>query len=65
MSDSNFDDPETLFALELKLLAFREVHPELAGAFGMWMADRSTCEVMHPEGAEILAREMPEFASDA
>jgi hypothetical protein len=30
----------------------------------MWRADRSMCELMYSEAAEIFKREMPEFASD-
>jgi hypothetical protein len=48
-----------------KLIAFQKAHPELNEALGLWMVDRSMCELLHPEAAEIFKRDMPEFASDA
>jgi hypothetical protein len=59
-------DPDTAFVAGAeKLLAFQEAHPELEEPLAMWMADRSMCELMYSEAAEIFKREMPEFASDA
>ena len=62
MSD---ESDEAFAAGAIKLMAFQRAHPELREALGLWMADRSTCEAVHPEAVEILGREMPEFASDA
>jgi hypothetical protein len=47
-----------------KLLLFQKAHPELKDALALWMADRSTCEAVHPDAAEIFKREMAEYASD-
>lgn len=44
-----------------KLMDFMEEHPDLGDPLALWMADRSTCETMYPEAAEIFKREMDEF----
>jgi hypothetical protein len=59
------DEHDHFSARTRRLVAFQEAHPDLIEALSMWIADRSTCEVLFPEAVEFLKREMSDFASDA
>jgi hypothetical protein len=55
--DKSLSDP----LLHGQLLRFVAANPELDGVLGLWMADKGTCKLIHPEEAALFERQFPEM----
>jgi hypothetical protein len=47
--------------LHRQLLSFVATNPELDEVLGLWMVDKGTCKLIHPEEAALFERQFPEI----